>query len=358
MKEFVLDKSNCKIIGRGLLVDNNRWVALSGAGVAFLFQGKELKITLLGSNRSRVTEDDKEYARFAVLVDGERVLDDVMDRPRKEYGIICEEQVKSCEVQIIKLSEAPMSAIAILPIECDQEAKIQPVAMKGHSIEFIGDSITCGYGVDESLAEDHVFSTKTEDVTKAYAYQAAQLLDADYSMFSCSGYGIISGYTADPQIRTEDELIPPYYEFQCFSRDDFGEAGKPEKLPWDFSEYQPEVVVINLGTNDFSFCQDTEWKREEYRQKYTEFLKVVRKNNPKAFIFCALGLMGDGLYDKLCQAAGDYIEQTGDERIATIHIPEQKEEDGYAVDWHPVPKSHTMAANVVANEIKEKLSWQ
>ena len=209
--------------------------------------------------------------------------------------------------------------------------------------------------MDEGLAEDHVFSTKTEDVTKAYAYKTAQLLDADYSMFACSGYGIISGYTGDPEVRTGDELIPPYYEFQCFSRDEFGEAGKPDKLCWDFSEYQPDAVVINLGTNDFSFCQDTEWKREEFRQKYTEFLKVVRKNNPKAYIFCVLGLMGDGLYDKLCQAVADYTGQTGDVHISTVHIPEQNPAEGYAVDWHPVPKSHTMAAEVVAKAVRATL---
>ena len=357
MKRIRLDKTNSKIIGRSLVAGDNRWLALSGAGVAFRFSGKRLNVTLIGSNRSLVTEDDSEYARFAVLIDGIRVLDDVMNEPIKSYEVIREEQEKCCEVQIIKLSEAPMSAMAIAPIECDAEAIISPIAPKKHSIEFIGDSITCGYGVDESLAEDHVFSTKTEDVTRAYAYKTAQLLDADYSIFACSGYGIISGYTGDPQVRTGDELIPPFYESQCFSRDDFGEAGKPDKLPWDFSEYQPEVVVINLGTNDFSFCQDTDWKREEYCKEYTKFLKMIRKNNPKAYIFCVLGLMGYGLYDKLCQAVADYTEQTGDTRIATAHIPEQNPEDGYAVDWHPVPRSHTMAAEVVSKAIRETLGW-
>lgn len=357
MKEIRLDKTNSKIIGRSLMLGDNRWLALSGAGVAFSFEGKVLEVTILGSSRIHEMENDSEYARFAIMVNGERILDDVVDASIKSYKILREELVKKCEIQIIKLSEAPMSAMAIAPIKCDQGAIIKPIATKMHSIEFVGDSITCGYGVDETLAEDHFFSTKTEDVTKAYAYKTAQLLDAEYSMFSCSGYGIISGYTSDPEIRTEDELIPPYYEAQCFSRDDFGEAGRPEYIPWDFSEYQPEVVVINLGTNDFSFCQDTEWKREEYRKKYTEFIKVVRKNNPQAYIFCVLGLMGDGLYDKLCQAVEDYRVKTGDENITTVHIPEQNPEDGYAIDWHPLPKSHTMAASVVAYAIRKEMRW-
>lgn len=357
MKEIRLDKTNSKIIGRSLMVGENRWLALSGAGVDFAFYGKKLKMTFLSGNRSLKTEGGSEYARFAILLDGQRVVDDVMDCPVKEYELMKETEAKSCRIQVIKLSEAPMSAMAIAPVQCDKGAWIQPVISKKHRIEFIGDSITCGYGVDETLAEDHFFSTRTEDVTKAYAYKTAQLLDADYSMFACSGYGIISGYTGDPDVRTGNELIPPYYEYQCFSKDDFGEAGEPQKIPWDFNEYQPEAVVINLGTNDFSFCQDTEWKREEFGQKYGEFLQVVRKNNPQAHIFCVLGLMGDGLYDMICRTVADYTYKTGDTCITTVHIPEQKAEDGYAIDWHPLPKSHTMAAEAVATAIARELGW-
>lgn len=357
MKQVFLEESNSKIIGRSYVEGEVRWIALSGAGVAFRFQGKQLQITIIGSNVANQNQVLTEYARFAILVNGERVLDEVVDAPQKRFVVFDSPVRQDAEVQIMKLSEAPMSVMGLLPIQCEEEALILPVEKKQHSIEFIGDSITCGYGVDETLAEDHFFTTKTEDVTKAYAYKTAKLLDADYSMFSCSGYGIISGYTGDPEVRTKDELIPPFYEAQCFSRDTFGSAGKPENIPWDFSLYQPEAVVINLGTNDDSFCQDTEWKREEYRQKYKEFLKVVRKNNPGAHIFCVLGLMGDRLFEKVCQAAEDFKQQTGDTRIDTVHIPEQNPEDGYAVDWHPIPKAHTMAAEVVAEAIRRRMNW-
>ncbi len=51
-------------------------------------------------------------------------------------------------------------------------------------------------------------------------------------------------------------------------------------IPWDFTEKQPDIIVINLGTNDDSYCQETEWKQEEYRDKYAEFLLDVRAKNP------------------------------------------------------------------------------
>ena len=356
MKQISITEENMKLIGRSLLVEDIRWVALSGAGVAFQFQGKQLNITIHGSNNAVVPNNDTCYARFGIEVNGERMIDDIMDTVQKTYQVIAAEEEQKAEIRIIKLSESAMSAIGIAALEVEEEAAIKPCSLKAYNIEFIGDSITCGYGTDD-FDLTHSFSTQTEDVTKAYAYKTAQLLDADYSMFSCSGYGIISGYTADPEVRGAEELIPPYYESQCFCRDDFGSAGRPADIPWDFDKYQPQVIVINLGTNDDSFCQDTEWKREEYRQKYVEFLKVVRKHNPQAEIFCVLGLMGDRLFEKVCQAKADFMEQTGDAHIHTIHIPDQSTVGGNVIDYHPTPQAHTMASEVVAAAIKTQMGW-
>lgn len=356
MKKVNFEEKIVKRIGRSLLVGDVLWTALSGSGVAFTFTGKKLIITIQGSDNARVANNDTSYARLAIYVNGERCIDDMMNCEKKTYTVVDGKEAQNVQVQIMKVSESPMSAIGIEPLMCDEEAVITPMPNKARKIEFIGDSITCGYGTDD---EDmtHTFSTATEDVTKAYAYKTAMLLDADYSMFSASGYGIISGYTADPQVRGAQELIPPYYESQCFSRDTFGEAGYPANIPWDFAEYQPEVIVINLGTNDDSYCQDTVEKQEEYVKQYIEFVKVVRKNNPNAEIFCVLGLMGDRLYPRVCEVAEGYKAQTGDEHIHTVHIPEQDGNVGYVIDYHPLPQMHTMASEVVATAIKETMNW-
>ncbi len=356
MKRVILTKDNVKRIGRNLLVGDVLWTALSASGVAFEFEGKQLVLTIQGSNNALMQDNDINYARVAVFVNDVRVVDDCINCDKKSYVLYDGEVKQKVNIQIMKVSESPMSAVGIEPLYCDDEAIVTPAAVRSRTMEFIGDSITCGYGTDDpDLA--HTFSTATEDVTKAYAYKTAKLLDADYSLFSASGYGIISGYTPDPNVRTANELIPPYYESQCFSRDTFGEAGYPAEIPWDFLQYQPDVIVINLGTNDDSFCQDTVEKQEEYVTQYIAFLKTVRKNNPGAEIFCVLGLMGDRLYPRVCEAAEKYTKETGDTHINTVHIPEQDGSVGYVVDYHPLPQFHTMAAEVVAAAIREKMNW-
>lgn len=355
MNTVIANKSNVKTLGRTYLQDDTLWLALSGTGIDFNYTGKNLKITVQGDEVSQTSGNDDNYARVAVYVDGSRVIDDMVNESEKTYDVFSSDENKTVSVQVVKLSECAMSSVGIKPIEIADGEKIEPAAAKEHRIEFIGDSITCGYGVDDE-DENHHFSTSTEDVTKAYAYKTAQLLNADYSMFSTSGYGVISGYTDNGEKKPE-QAIPQYYESLGFSYGSFG-GNKPQSLSWDFNEFKPEAVVINLGTNDDSYCQSDSDKQNEFIQAYVEFLKKVRENNPDAHIFCTVGIMGGRIYSSVEEAYIIYMRETGDENISVMRFDQQNgAEDGLAADWHPTEKTHQKAADALSAEIKAVMGW-
>lgn len=337
-----LTKENVKLIGRTLRMEDALWCALSGAGVAFTFTGKKLNVTILGGAAALIEKNEGNYARVAIYINGKRVIDDMVTYKEKTYEVCNCKEEKRMDVQIIKLSECAMSVLGIKDLEIEEGNTIEPLPERKRKIEFIGDSITCGYGVD---CEDALipFTTATEDVTKAYAYKIAQALDADYSMFSTSGYGIISGYTADPETKSPEQLIPLYYHSLGFSYDTLPDGRNTTKIDWDFSEYVPDTIVINLGTNDDSYCQDTKEKQEEYAREYTKFLKDVRSKNPRAHIICVLGIMGDRLYPRVEEAVAAYTKETGDTNIETKKLPEQDIRYGYASDYHPIERAHDIA---------------
>ena len=56
---------------------------------------------------------------------------------------------------------------------------LSPFPGKERRIEFIGDSITCGYGTGAEKGNE-MFKPSTEDSSDAYAAVAADLLGADY----------------------------------------------------------------------------------------------------------------------------------------------------------------------------------
>ena len=347
VQTFAPTAENVKLIGRTAENEGILWLALSASGIEFTFTGTKASVTLIGD--SMINSGTEKQARFAVYINGERTMDEQVDQAEEVYEIYSSDTAQETTVKLIKLSEAAESTFGIKDITVDGTA-IAPTAEKELKIEFIGDSITCGYGVDDEVKEHH-FATSTEDVTKAYAYKTAQLLDADYSLVSYSGHGIISGYTTNGE-KVKAQLVPDVYEKFAKSYGNYDGMFSVSMVKWDFSKFQPDFVVVNLGTNDASYCGNDKEKVMDYATNYAEFLKVIRKNNPDAHIICALGVMGDTLYTGVKMAVEQYTNETGDTKVSHLRLTPQDGSTGYAADWHPTEATHDIAAQEMADEIK------
>lgn len=352
MNTIGITSKTVKLLGRSLYQDGVLWLASSGSGIEFTFEGTDLSVTILGDDNA---VDGTEQARIAVYVDHDRILDDMVATPSKTYRLLPQGQRRRAKhhIHIIKLTESAMSIVGIKELLADADAAIRPSETRPLKLEFIGDSITCGYGVDDADLT-HAFSTKTEDVTRAYAYLAAQTLQADYQMVSYSGYGVYSGYTEE-NVRSLDELVPPYYPLVGFSRGTVN--GKAIAMTdWDFTQYTPDLIVINLGTNDDSYCQDETDRQEAFVKCYQNFLKLIREKNPDAYLLCVYGLMNNRLTHHIEKAVSAYTAETADQHISFLPLPTQTEEDGYVVNYHPSPATHKNAARIVSDKIREILN--
>jgi len=360
----VYSPDSAKMLGRTAYHPDSDtvWCSLSGSGIDFQFYGRECKAELIAD--SSYNTGLSKTARYAVFVNGERVEDKQMTEPSRTIQIVNPgDSADICTVRIIKLSESMYSSIGIGSLtvttppyvyrEHKKEGVLFPSADKEHYIEFIGDSITCGYGVDGELGGK--FSTETEDATKAYAYKTAELLDADYSLISYSGHGVLSGYTVNGQ--KVKQLVMPYYEEVGHSGASLADHTKIQNDKWDFKK-QPDIVVINLGTNDASYTQSDNAKMREYAAEYTNMLKTIRAKNPSAPILCVLGTMDGRLCDATELALINYKEETGDKEVKFIRLnPQSQEADGIGIDYHPSENTHQKTAEVVAPFIRDWMEW-
>ena len=210
------------------------------------------------------------------------------------------------------------------------------------TIEFIGDSITCGYGV-ESKSPSDPFTTATENFSKSFAYLAAKSLGADYTTCCYSGYGIVSGYSGDGT-KNDKELLPDCYGKSSIYKD-YGSD-------WEFSE-DCDVVVINLGTNDMNYvAADSDANGSEFVEGYKAFLKTVREKRPEAHIICTVGTMGgDDIYELIERAVSEF----GDEKITAYFSQTQSMRDGMGADGHPSKRTHQNSADILAEKIRNTL---
>lgn len=358
-KVFLPTDENVKILGRTIMLDDSRLLCASGSGVEFAYTGTTLKVTFMGDSSTEGEEENinwRDHARVQVIVDGRVMLDTAIKKSKEIFTVYGDGPLFPVEnhvVRILKLSEPRMSSVTLGEIEVESDGVIKPTADKEKLVEFIGDSITCGYGVDTEH-EFCAFSTCTENATKAYAYLAAKELDVDYSLVSYSGHGFISGYTPDPDIPKREELIQPYYEIVAYSYNNY-KGMSPQDTKWDFKR-EADVIVINIGTNDYSYTQLDEVKIEEYKKAYCEFLKKVRSINTKSHIICSIGVMGDELYPAIEELVSTYSKDTGDANISTLKFDVQNPEiDGYCSDYHPSASTQKKAAAKMVSELRKWL---
>lgn len=344
-----LDSEHVRKLGRTYEDTNGLVLAFSSSGIEFNVKAKHLDVTIAGDSGVTGKKDDGS-ARIVAFVNGERTLDTLITKKTETFTIFDSKKNVEGLVQILKVSESANSLAAITNLCVDKKGKVSASEPRELKIEFIGDSITCGYGVDDPVKEHH-FKTSTEDSTKTYAFKTAQALNADWSFVSVSGWGITSGYTSNGH-KNADSVIPTIYEKTGFSWGNTIFGINPVNVMWNFASYQPDFVVINLGTNDASYTKKHADKVQEYVDDYVVFLKKVRQKNPKAHIICCLGMMGDELYEALSKAVSTYTLENGDKRISALRLDPQLMSDTICADWHPSETTHTKASKKLVDKIK------
>lgn len=348
MKKYSATPENVKMLGRYSITDSVTIFSFSATGVEFNVKGStKCSFELTGDELAATESEKMHHPRIAIYVNSEMVLDKLLSKKEDtfEISLSCD-----CIVRLIKLSESSDSSFGIRSICVDDDAVISPTPAKDFKIEFIGDSITCGYGVDGTPAD--TYCTALENATKAFAYKTAAKLNCDYSLVSFSGFGIISGYTElDERLLTH--ILPDYYESIGHSYSKILGQYDVTDIKWDFSLYTPDLIVINLGTNDASYTKDIPERQEHYTKAYVNFLKKVRSLNPHSKILCVLGIMGRTLLFAMEKAAKTYSEETGDTAIYTMDFEEQG--PGQVIDGHPTEATHEAAASKLADFIRTKI---
>ena len=210
-----------------------------------------------------------------------------------------------------------------------------PPVEKQRKLEFIGDSITCGYGILAGPTEP--YRTRTEDATVNYAARMAQMLDAEARLLCISGQGVVHECTGEIG-RTFSTF------FDCNTR-------IPAEGAWDFADgWQPDAVIINAGTNDVG-GKTTD---EEMTAGAIAFIHKVRARYPDAVILWTYGLMNQDFVSALT-AAVETVRKT-DEKVWFLPLDCIYDRVGeVGANGHPGLLAHRRAANALAAFLQEHM---
>lgn len=345
-----------KRLGRAFERDGVMWLSHSGSGIEFYCTGS-FSMRLLADGVLASQNAETRYARYALYRDGELLTD---DRLEEEERLLVAEAEGSHLYRLIKLSESSQSSMGLTGLDA---ADVRPAQDRAHRFAFLGDSITCGYGVEGDLSQQ--FTTATENVTLAWAYMTAERENADYRIMSKSGAGLISGYTGDG-IRNTGNLISGCYDTCGCNEFPLPDGRYLSELP-ACDDFEPEAVFINLGTNDMSFCRPVDEegrprideaeeraRRTEFLAEYKSLVEHIRQCSPNAEIVCMFGVLGTKLLGEVETAVSELRAQ-GDEHLRMIPLEEQSQADGYGTDYHPSRITQKKLSDIVCRFIDSEL---
>lgn len=172
-------------------------------------------------------------------------------------------KVKEHQVVIQKRTEAGCGTTTVHAFMTDGKF-LQAMPFKDRQIEFIGDSYTCGYGVD-ALSRKDPFSDETENASRTYASIVSRYFNADYMTIAHSGRGICRNAGSN----IPWEVMTDLYQY-TIDRD--------STTSWSVeqSTFRPDITVIYLGTNDFSSSMVPDYNK--FRKGYMRLLGYVKAN--------------------------------------------------------------------------------
>ena len=355
--EYLANEKNVKVSGRSIYRDQVCYLGYSGSGISFRMHGTKAEV-LLRSNSSDWSE--KEQAWMAVFTDQqtEPVQRFCLDQESGWYTLYTAQEEADVTITLMKYSEAEFAVCGVEKIRIDGTL-LEPPVSKARKIQCIGDSITCGYGI-EDIHNTVDFHTSQENPYHAYAMLTANALDAEVQLVSWSGHGVISNYIDEESDHSEPDqtlLLPEQYLYtdaSC-SMQIFGET-REQWERWDPARYQPDIVTVFLGTNDASYCGEDTDRQENFIAGYIKLLEEIRRQNPKADILCMLGTMDQTLCPAVKAAVARYNEKYG-EQTEYLQLPMQRDEDGRGTNWHPSEITHRKTAQLVTEKIRQMKNW-
>jgi lysophospholipase L1-like esterase len=318
----------------------------SAAGATFAWPGSAIAATFTGTGIS-ATLNDTGSNYFVVVVDGGKPTVFQTTTGMGTYPLASGLTSGTHTVTFTKRTESYVGVVQLLALTPVGGALVPSPAPFTRRIEYVGDSITCGYG-DLGTCDPSgtccTFSASTEDETVAYGALTAATLDAQQTVIAYSGIGMLRNYSG-----TTTNQMPSL--FTRILADDTSSV-------WSFSTPAPDVVIINLGTNDFA----TGDPGNAFVTAYEAFITgELRAHYPNAYVLCALSpLLGDpnrSTARTYLNTVVSTLNAAGDKRVSYFEFAQQNFADGLGCDYHPSTTTQAKDSAMLVPAIKTLTGW-
>ena len=240
------------------------------------------------------------------------------------------------QLTLYKSTEAANGNLVFEGVLCDKLVELPPMPTK--SIEFIGNSITCGMGNDTTSLPCHADQWYDQhNAYWSYGSIVARTLKLNYMLSSVSGIGIYRNWNVE-----DGPTMPMVYENRYLNTD--------STKKWDFSQFTPGIVSICLGTNDFSDGDGVHerhpFNAARFTDEYIRFVEKIYSHYPSTQVALLSSPMLKGPKDSLLVSCLNEVKAHFDGKdYKPIKIFQFEGIEPHGCDYHPDINDHMMMAD-------------
>lgn len=315
------------------LYTEGRIITSDSGSIHIFWPGTKIQSSFEGTEVRMRLYDEAGHNHFAVIIDDMLHHSFRADKGNKDYLLATALPKGRHRVAIYKMTDWFDGGSVFRGFQFPDGQAIAETSKLRYRIEFYGNSITVGAGM---LSRSHpLYAGSSTNNYLSYGALTARHFNASARFIASSGIGLMVSWGS---------LIMPEIYDRCNPAD--------SSSRWDFSAYQPDVVVVNLMQNDYALLQQKNNSQFIRRfgteaptadtiiSRYAGFISKIRTHYPDAYILCCLGSMS------AVRAASPFPEYI---RKAVASLNDRKIGTHFfrpiAGNEHPTPEEHEIMAS-------------
>jgi lysophospholipase L1-like esterase len=308
-----------------------------GSGFLLRFRGRSLNVEV---------SSDSDKAALTVVVDHGLPELRVLEKGRNDVVLASQLSEDIHTVEVYKRTETWQGIVAFSELRLSEGGELlAPPPLPRRKLMFIGDSVTCGAGIDNNAECKADPALPGNNAYEAYGMLLGRRLDAQSHLVCYGGRGLERDYRglgeADGVVN-----IPQFYQLAIASDEPSG------RVPWDASRWQPDAIVVSLGTNDFNLQKTKPLDQKRWINEYVDFVRFLRKTYRHAFILLTEGsIVTDPLLRQMVQ---ETVAKVRDKKVRYVS---SQHYSGLACDAHPTQAQHVKIADDLEPAIRQTLGW-
>jgi lysophospholipase L1-like esterase len=318
------------------VVRMGRTVATPEGALRFGYAGVTLRVAFDGT-RLAMDASSSGTSLLDVSVDGAAPTTVRLDATSGRIDLVQHAAPGRHTVELVHRTETWLGMPAIRDFVSDGSFVAAP-PLPARKLLVLGDSVTCGTNMDRPAAEKN--DPAWWNARVSYGMLAARALDAQVQLVCYGGRGLVRSWNG----RTDELQLPAFYGLAI------ADAAHP--APWTQADYHPDLIVVAIGTNDFTPGIPD---HAAYVVTYAAFVRTLLRDHPRAQVVLTEGAILNG--DKKAALTAYLNETVARSGSAQVHYVPSAYHPGDARDAHPTTPQHAAMADELVPPLRSLMGW-